>query len=161
MSEERTYYKMTPGGAAEKAFNEWCSQLEEAKNSWFAFAQEFGVEQVFADNRLRGLMFDSGDAPEGWASTAKLPTGAYKPQRRKVCMEAYDAFKALPSKPSNIVFAKLLKVDAVFKSSCMHLPGIVAVGDEYLLSLHVESEVPEGVEPLKMSEFWAMKEATA
>lgn len=73
-------------------------------------------------------------------------------------MEAYREFAALKDKPTGHTMAKLLDVAPIFEGLTIYLPGVELAGDESILSLHKDSEVPEGVELLKMSEFWALKE---
>ena len=75
-------------------------------------------------------------------------------------MDAYREFKALGRLPDGMQLARMIGIDIVFCGSYVSFPSFEKVGDETLLSLHKESEVPEDVEPMKMSEYWQLKENT-
>lgn len=156
---ERAYFKLVPGGHTEKVWSKFNAEYKEVWESWKAFANKYKVDDLYANNRLMGLIFDEKKPPKGWVSPRKIPHNVYKPARTKDCMEAYNELKALSSKPDGIHFAGLLGIDCVFKGHAMYMPVMETVGDEFILTLHVDNEVPEGVIPMKTSEYWAMKEA--
>lgn len=158
MSEDSAYYVVTPGGFAEEQIDKFFEKMVEVDQQWKDFASKHNSKNMYIGRNLSGLEFERSEVPLGWTSNSKLPANIYRPARLKVCMEAYKEFKALKSKPSGLDLANMLGIGAVFSGMRLSTPGFEKIGDTKVLILHPESKVPEGVTPIKTSEYWKMKE---
>lgn len=156
----RAYYKIEPGSTSAQAVSDFTSEYNAVRSEWEDFAKSYKVTRLFANSSLLGLMFEEEDVkpPEGWLSTKGMPASAFKPARKKVCMEAYKVFSKLKSEPSGHRLANLLSVKVVFAENAMHYPTFEYVGEDLILSLHEDCEAPEGVVALKASEYYQLKE---
>lgn len=159
MSNDRTFYTMTENGPAEKAWKEFTTTHRATMDSWCEFTKKYGATEYYAGDFLRGILLTKDQVPEGWLSPAKLPKNCYRPQRRKVCMDAYNEFSTLNGKPDGIAFSRMLGIDIVFAGSKVYFPTVEIVAGKPILSLHNNSEVPKGAVLLKTSDYWKLKEA--
>ena len=159
MKTDRNYYKFVAGGFAAEQFEKHRESHRAAMDEWEKFIEKYGADQWFSNTQLLGLVFEDSQAPKGWRTSKKYPSTVYYPARKKECMEAYIEHKALPLLPDTSGFTKLLGIDCVLTENRMHFAGFEQIGEEILINLHVDSEVPDGLEKLKMSEYFAMKEA--
>lgn len=158
MSEDRKYFKVGAEGFAEKAIVAFKLMHTNTNTKWFEFAKKFGATELFTSHYVMGVMLNEDEVPEGWNSPKKLPDGCYKPQRRNICMDDWNQFNMLGCKPTGLKLAELLGIQPVFKSGSLAFPVFEEVNGETILSLHTDSETPEGLIELKMSEYWALKE---
>ncbi len=159
MNIKRKYYRMIEGGFADTQVKAFIKLNTAVQTRWFTFAKLCGAEKIWADHQITGIKL-TNEIPAGWKSTPDLPRGYYRPQKQKDCMAAYNEFNALPLKPSGLELASDLNIKPVFLTMSLCYPGFEIIGDQILLSLAEQSEIPDGViiPAIKMSDFWAMKE---
>lgn len=159
----RLFYRLIPEGFAESQIKAFHEERLSVQTEWFEFTKKHGATKAFIGDRLNGILLAADKVPIGWASNRDLPEGCYKPTRRKACMEAYKEFTELKGMPSGMQLSKRLGVDAVFTGLKICFPTFEKLGEEIILSLKEGSDVPEGTisPPLKMSEYWALKEEVA
>ena len=157
MSQNRKYFKLTPGGKAEAAVNEFTGMWQEAKSSAAKFSEKYSGDRILRKGgRVLGLTFKDSP-PDGW-KLENREYSAYRPVKKHL-PEVYDEFKNILPTPSAHKLAELLGVEPVWTDSLeIHFPNFQYIGDLCILDQHVDSEIPEGATPLKMSEYWALKE---
>jgi len=160
VSDDRIYYRIFEGGATDTAIKEFSNQWQDARKSWSDFAEKYGAESLYAGDTLQGLMFEPGKEPDGWVSLKKMPKNCFKPKRKKGC-PIYKEFASLKATPTGMKLADMLGISPVFEAMAMYMPTFEVIDDLDItvLSLHKDSEIPDGVEALKMSEYWALKES--
>lgn len=160
MSENRVFYKVTPGSDTESKISKFNDMYDSVRADWFAFAKKYGAKEIFCKNRIMAIKIESEDIPKGWNSPKSIPKGFYKPQKRKCCMEAYNEFKDLKPDPDGWDLLEILGISIIHDDRAFHFPSFEIIGETLLLSAHKDSKnIPADVEPLKMSEYWSMKES--
>lgn len=168
----RTSMPFTPflvtGGECRRILDDIDRENKDASDAWVAFARKYGCDEFFADTFLRVLrgLYCEADIPEGWMHRKKDRPNMIVPRREVIKKEMAD----LPKKPNAVSFSKCIGYPMIPDGNTLRWPYIETVGE---LTLSPEGETilwiptaavtagyqpPEGAVPMKMSEYWALKE---
>ena len=157
---DRIFYKLDPAGPTLACIKSVVNQRAECALAWEAFAVEHGAEEWLCNDWLLGVKLDDPDV-DVWHNTQKLPGGVYKPRRVKGSMLLKE-FNALPRKAGCSDIARRLGIDTPCDGRAMFYPSWEYIGGEVYLTLHEDvKHVPADATALKMSEWYALKEAEA
>ena len=127
-----------------------------------AFARSFGTERWMKNGgQLLGLIFD-GPAPAGWRQSRDywVPD-----QRTKEGRSIKRQIDKLPHGFDAWTFSADLGEDfLIYDGNSIHFSGIGKFGEQIILTVPVKPgtsrATPEGCTELKMSEYWALREAS-
>lgn len=163
--QDRIYYRVN-GGEALAIIETFCADQQAVADSWRAFAAKHGAKLYRHDLSLRGLIFD-GDPPEGWFPAVVFPSNVCVPNRRtKLGREIAENLSSLPRKLSGRdLAARLGGGEALLRAAGKLMwPGFEKIGNAYVLSMPIDEDgshcaPPPDCTQLKMSEYWALKEA--
>ncbi len=158
---KRMYFLVKKNGSTMRVWNEWKEKMDLCMKAWESIMKKHKTKRLYRSNNLLGLFFSRRNIPEGWVSPSSLPDGFYRPARKKVCIESYREWKALPVCPDWWTLAKLMKARTPVTDGRVHLPSIEEVGGKTILSLHEDEAIPGDVTPLKKSRYWSLKEANS
>jgi hypothetical protein len=158
MSEDRSYFRVTPGGRSDQVITEFIQEHQNAQKQWNEFCSKYGAKQAYAGDRLEGLKFSNSEQPKGWISPKSLPHMCFKPARKKPSMEAYNEMKALPVKPGLMQFTQSLGCEPYFSGRSLTFATFEQVGEVRIISMHIKSEhEPPDSNEIKASEYWKLK----
>lgn len=153
---DRIYYRLEKGGKTETAIKSFVEDIRAAIKSWQDFTEKYGAKHYYAGNYLQGIMLKNPD-PSLWVSTQKLPNGCYKPKRKKG-NDIFTEFKTLPGTPDGLELAGRIDVRCPCDGLKMYMPSFDKVGDELYLNMYKTVEPPADCTPMKMSEYYKIKE---
>lgn len=166
MSSERKYFAIESGSELETVINTFEEDRKNVVVEWRSFAKSVGgnPDRMLAGNALIGLAF-AGEPPYGWIEI-KAHEGFYKPHGGMAKLES-KAMKNLPLSINASDLAGRLKIESVMyhEGSQTYIAHAFyeRVGDQLILTLHKKQKTPkaDGLIPLKMSEYWQIKEDAA
>lgn len=134
----------------------------EVSDSWTAFCEKYGAEQMYGNSSLQGLIFERGKQPEGWINPKHYGhSRAYRPNLRdKACADAAKEFKALPSKPDMLKWLEMLGIPLhVGTGRAFKTPGFKKIDGTYYLTASEGCAVPDDVEEVPMKKVAQLEEA--
>lgn len=166
METERNYY-IAGGKDLEKTLD-FIQQRETSREEIREKAEKYGAKSGATNGFfIGGLIFENGEAPLGWIEKGRtndnepffLPRRSTK-MNREICKDINSV--RVPSMAQfNGMFCKdggVLKEGEGFSMRRLYISW-EKVKDTILLSVPIGSEfTPDGSTPLKMSEYWALKE---
>lgn len=163
--QERVHYRVD-GGEALKIIEAFVADQDVVLKSWHEFATQHGSGLFYHDVRLFGLVFDA--PPDGWmwAGIHGWPEDACVPNRQtRTGRSAAAAMDRLLPKLTGLDLARRLGCNGAIQEHGKALwPAFAGIGDAWVLSMPIsidgEHHQPPGdCTRLRMSEYWAMKEA--
>lgn len=166
MENEREYY--LAGGADLEKLKCFIDKRSEAFKHMAETAAKYGGNAVHNGVRITGLVF-AGNAPVGWTPRGSVSKGKfYLPKRdsaeRKAAAADIDSLRLPGASELHSLFSNdggVMKAGDGF-SMCLLFISYESIGDKLLLSVPPGCQfTPDGSEPLKMSEYWSLKEKTA
>lgn len=171
-NENRNYYLLPEGHEAIQVIEDFNAERRATRSKWHAFRDKFGAQNtVSSGGRICGLVFEDCDPPEDWYTPKGYPAGSFKPYaNRKNGREAFKELNKLPIDLTGFdISNRLSKVLGTSDGMTGTSDGSVLfqytvfemVGDRYLLNVPKTGNQPRDLQPLKMSEYWKMKEAAA
>lgn len=172
---DKLYFRVD-GGKVGAAIDQFVALRKQQRDARTAFEKEFGAKGTYGNDRgLDGLVFDEGKAPEGWRPVRNVPT-VYRPPLGKVGREIKERMQRLPLAGGREFQAMVLGKDDMFRfmtSLTIHYIVFEYVGKHRILVVpksnkpavesarHDWQPPDEHCVPLKMSEYWALKEEAA
>ena len=165
---ERKYYLADPNGKSFKAIKTWQQMSGDAITAALAVGEEFGAKTVDrAGDSISAFHFDADPGP-AWRQLKNHGKDRYFPhQGTKAGKELAKRIKAIKI-PTAFLFAGLLGGGRLIISGGRYwTASFEVIGDAYIVSIPVgdgsqspdESFVPPDATPLKLSEYYALKEA--
>ncbi len=165
----RTSMPFTPflvtGGECRRILDDIDRENKDAFEARAAFAKKYGCGRYFADSIMRGL-YCEGEIPEGWMHRKKDHPNRIVPRRKAI----REVLVALPKMHDGWTFGQRINTPLIPDGNTLRWPYIETVG-ELVLSPEGETilwiptaavtagyQPPEGAVPMKMSEYWALKE---
>jgi hypothetical protein len=158
---ERKYYLVTPGGKSDQAIKEWQQKYRDACAAGRALGREFGAGEVYKQrNRITAFLFES-DPGRSWRKL-KGTDNQYMPhlttKEGKAIGRRIDGIVI----PGGLEFAKIIGSGFIIREQFWGIPSFQKIGDDYVLSIPDGDDarfVPPDAKLLKMSEYYALKEA--
>jgi len=161
---ERKYYLVTPGGKTDQVIQEWRRLNHEACEAGLALGQDLGATEVFRQGpRIGAFVFDK-DPGRSWRKI-RGEENQYMPHKGtkegRAVAERIDAIKI----PDSHSFAKMIGCGVIISGAQWGVPGFETLGDCCVISIPVGNSdisapfVPPDTTLLKMSEYYALKEA--
>lgn len=174
MSEKYKYYKVT-GGAVKAAYDRWLAERTRQAEERNKIVAEFGASGTYSStNEIVGLVYsDEKRVPEGWKNYPGQPTVWRPVGQKKEAKLIRERFRNAKLVSSEEFQAEVLGGSDPFR----FMDGVVIrfiifewIGDIFILKVpHIEDPRFEGQEvwnppdehciPLKMSEYWQLKES--
>jgi len=166
---ERKYYLAQPGGKSMETITTWRKMYKEATAAAYALGQELGASFVYRRGAsISGFLFDR-DPGRAWRPLKDQGKGLYMPNRAtsigKNIMKKVNAIKI----PISSDFANLLGGGGfILSGNEIGYASFEIIGDAYIVGIPVEDNpygdnsdpfIPPDTTPLKLSEYYAMKEA--
>lgn len=168
MQNEREYY--VAGGADLEKLKGFIENRSAAFKRMAETAAKYGGKAVHNGVRVTGILFD-GNAPAGWTPRGSFGVGKFYLPKRDSAER-----KAAATDIGNVQLPGAFELHSLFSND----GGVMKTGEgqgfgmrllfisyedvagTLLLSIPTGCDfTPDGSEPLKMSEYWALKEKTA
>jgi len=160
---ERKYYLATPGGKSHEAILTWQKMSTEAIKEGYALAHELGAQRIYrSGERIVAFDFKKEDPGRAWRNVRALGCGKYMPNKTtkagKEIMKKVDAIRI----PDHRLFSELMGGGwLIVRGNMWGSVSFETIGDNYVVSVPIgddEDFIPKDVTPLKLSEYYAMKE---
>ena len=155
-----TYYTVSDGSPVMTVIREFEQKYREFRDAVEAMRVKHGAKEAFTYGRrgFAGLKFE-GETPKGWR---KRNDGICVPDSRcKAGKQIKKEVRNMPSGWDAWTFSSALGEGFIyFGDGAAWFSAAMKFGDKYVLRVPSASKVvPEGCTELKMSEYWALREA--
>lgn len=161
---ERDYFLIEAGHPLKDKVDGFIEEMKAIKSEWAEFSRRHGgTETWHRGSYLEGLSFD-GDPPEGWYSPKGSPAACYKPYaNRSASREAYKEFKRVRRQKCGMDFGNVIGFGSTSSGApggglMIHYASFEQIDDELIITIPTGGKPPEGLVPLKKSEYWQLKE---
>lgn len=168
MDNDRVYF-LVNGGPALDAVRKWQADNKAALDAWKAWQHSIGASALYAGRQPTGAVFLNGEKPAGWRvnSNKKLPREVLVPNQMTPEGKALaKSMKELPPRLGAFEFSRMLGEGFdVLRSGGRWLASLFEeIGDKVIVAIPAKdggtvNEPPGDCVRLKMSEYWAIREA--
>lgn len=147
------------GGPVKEAIEQWRAERDAAEERLDAFIRRVGAtpDHYYGNERgISALLFDA--PPDGW----RVESGNYYcPSGKTKAGKALRAEMGKLGLPGAESFSNKIGLGLIIQGTRIKRAGFEQYGDALVLLIPKASThwtAPEGCEPMKMSEYWALRE---
>lgn len=168
--ENRLLFIATPGGKSHQAIDAFHANADAAYEAQRNYANSLGAKAWYGRGGIAALLFENEptELPVGFRRDPKHDMQrmfALVPDKKAKAGKVRAAeLKALPRSPDLMDFSKTIGFGFIIRGMAMMMASFETVGDSRILTIPKPEDpgkqfIPPDCTPLKLSEYYAMKEA--